>query len=419
MTNPKGAPGVPQTSVLDNGIQVVTEGIRGVRSAAVGVWVRQGAAHEVKTSMGASHMLEHMAFKGTQRRSPRQIAMALESLGGSLDAYTSREHTSYQARVLDENLVEAVDVLADLVLDPVLKSRDLDREKEVVLEEIATVEDTPDDLVFELHGDEMWGGHVYGNSILGSRQSVASLTQVDLATLHQENYTGRKLVVAAAGNIEHDEVVDLVSNHFARLAPGSDRPPLTKPTPPQGGERWVERDSAQTHIVMGRMTPGHSDPDRYALVLLSAAFGGGMSSRLFQRIREELALAYSVYSFQSFYSQAGVSGVYVGTRPAWAESAVSALKEEFGLLHKGGLPAEELHQIKQQVKGQIMLSLESTGSRLYRLAGFALYDEPFMPLDDLLAKIEGVTESDIRRVAEDIFNPDLQYTLCLGPAQGS
>ncbi|MGI9626105.1 MAG: M16 family metallopeptidase [Longimicrobiales bacterium] len=417
MTSQRGAPGVPQTSILDNGIQVVTEGIRGVRSAAVGVWVRQGAAHEPQASLGASHMLEHMAFKGTQKRTPREIAMALESLGGSLDAYTSREHTSYQARVLDENLVQAVDVLADLVLDPVLKDRDLDREKEVVLEEIATVEDTPDDLVFELHGDEMWGGHAYGNSILGSRQSVTALTQSDLATLHRENYTGKKLVVAAAGNIEHEEVVDLVSAHFSQLAPGSDRPPLPNPTPPQGGERWVERESAQTHIVMGRMTPGHSDPDRYALVLLSAAFGGGMSSRLFQRIREELALAYSVYSFQSFYSQAGVAGVYVGTRPAWGESAVSALREEFGLLFKDGLPADELHQIKQQVKGQIMLSLESTGSRLYRLAGFALYDEPFVPLDDLLGKIEGVTESDIKRVAEDVFNPDLQYTLCLGPTQ--
>ena len=413
--NGRAVPGIPQTTQLDNGIQVVTEGILGVRSAAVGIWVRQGSAHEPEALLGSSHMLEHMAFKGTKRRTSRQIAMALESLGGSLDAYTSREHTSYQARVLDENLSEAVDVLADLVLDPLLEERDLEREKEVVLEEISTVEDTPDDLVFELHGDGMWGGHVYGNSILGSRESVANIGRAGLVDLHSGSYTGKKLVVAAAGNLDHEAVVELVADRFGGLSEGDERQPLEGPAPVAAGTDWVQRESAQTHIVMGCVTPGHSHPDRYALVLLSAAFGGGMSSRLFQRIREELALAYSVYSFQSFYSNAGVSGVYVGTRPSWADSAVSAIKEEFRNLYAEGLPEDELDQIKNQVKGQIMLSLESTGARLYRLAGFALYDEPFVPLDDLLAKIDDVTLGDVVRVAKDTFDPDRQYTLCLGP----
>jgi len=410
-----GAPGVPRSTHLDNGVHVVTESIRSVRSAAVGVWVRQGAAHEPRAVQGSSHMLEHMAFKGTRRRTARQIAMALESLGGSLDAYTSREHTSYQARVLDENLPEAVDVLSDLVLDPLLEQRDLDREKEVVLEEIATVEDTPDDLVFELHGDRMWGGHAYGHSILGSRDSVSSMERDDLVDLHRTSYTGRRLVVAAAGNIDHDQVVELVGARFGDLTAGDDRADLPAPEAVSSQVDWVERDTAQTHIVMACSTPGHSHPDRYALVLLSAAFGGGMSSRLFQRIREDLALAYSVYSFQSFYSQAGVSGVYVGTRPGWAGEALSALEEEFGRIYGEGLPEDELDQVKSQVKGQIMLSLESTGARLYRLAGFSLYDEPFMPLDDLLARIDGVTEDDVVRVAQTTFDPAGQYTLCMGP----
>ena len=415
----RAAPGVPRTTTLDNGLQIVTESILGVRSAAVGVWVRQGAAHEPLRILGSSHMLEHMAFKGTRSRTSHQIALALESLGGSLDAYTSREHTSYQARVLDEDLPEAVDVLADLVVHPLLEARDLEREKEVVLEEISTVEDTPDDLVFELHGERMWGGHAYGRSILGSRDSVSGMERSDLLDLHREAYTAGNLVVAAAGNIEHDAVVDLVRARFGDLPEGVRRNPVAAPEPTRPGLDRVERGTAQTHIVMGCATPGHSHPDRYALVLLSAAFGGGMSSRLFQRIREELALAYSVYSFQSFYSQAGVAGVYVGTRPGWADAARGALLDEFRRLCEEGLPAEELAQIKNQVKGQIMLSLESTGARLYRLAGFALYDEPFLPLDDLLARIEGVTEDDVARVAEYIFDPDGQYTLCLGPDSDS
>ncbi len=415
MTGEGAEPGVPRSTELENGLQVVTESILGVRSAAVGVWVRQGAAHEPLRVLGSSHMLEHMAFKGTRSRTPHQIALALESLGGSLDAYTSREHTSYQARVLDENLPEAVDVLSDLVVHPLLKAKDLEREKEVVLEEIATVEDTPDDLVFELHGDRMWGGHSYGHSILGSRNSVAGLERSDLIDLHRGAYTGCNLVVAAAGNIHHEAVVDLVRKRFGQLERGAARAPVTPPAPTRPGTDRIQRATAQTHIVIGCSTPGHAHPDRYALVLLSAAFGGGMSSRLFQRIREELALAYSVYSFQSFYSQAGVSGVYVGTRPGWAEAAREALLDEFGRLWEEGLPPEELDQIKNQVKGQIMLSLESTGARLYRLAGFALYDEPFLPLDDLLARIEGVDEDDIARVAKATFDPAGQYTLCLGP----
>ncbi|MGE0159258.1 MAG: M16 family metallopeptidase [Gemmatimonadales bacterium] len=402
-------------TALPNGVQVLTERMPSVRSAAVGVWVRQGSAHESDTDTGASHMLEHMVFKGTERRSAVEIAVALEGLGGSLDAYTSREHTSYQARVLDEHAPDALDVLADLVLAPRLEQADLDLEREVVLEEIAQVEDTPDDLVFELHGESLWRGHPYGRSILGTKDSVGGMSAVGLRELHTGRYAAPNLIVAAAGNIHHDVFLAGVDELFARAPSGTGPMVVAAPSTTTTGTLRVPRDSAQTHIVFGTDVPGHGHPDRHALVLLSTALGAGMSSRLFQKVREELALCYSVYTYQAFYSTSGVSGVYVGTRPATADKAAGAVRHELARVVKGGLPDAELEQVKQQVKGQVMLSLESTGARLHRLASFALHEEPMIGLDDLLAKIDAVTPDDIRRVARAHFDPDGQLELRLGP----
>jgi predicted Zn-dependent peptidase len=410
-------------TLLPNGIRVLTEAIPGVRSVSAGVWVRQGSAHESAGETGASHLLEHMVFKGTRNRSPREIAMELERLGGSLDAFTSREHTSYQARVLSEHLPQALDVLADLVLEPLLRKEDLDLEREVVLEEIATVEDTPDDQVFELHGEALWKDHPYGRSILGSRSSVEGMGIETLQGIHEARYRRGGLIIAAAGHLEHQHVVEIVSQRFGHLPPAEpngtrlssvEAEPPASADPPVS-DLWVPRDSAQTHVVFGTRTPPRSAPERFPLILLSAAFGGGMSSRLFQRVREELALAYTVFSFQSFYSMAGVSGVYVGTRPEWGDRAVTAIQEEFGRLASEGLPADELRAVKDQVKGQLMLSLESTSSRLYRLAGFALYDQPHLSLDQLLQRIEGVTLEEVAEVAARWFDPNRQMILRLGP----
>jgi predicted Zn-dependent peptidase len=400
---------------LPNGVEVLTERIPGVRSVAVGIWVRQGSAHETPELMGASHLLEHLVFKGTRKRSAREIALALESLGGSLDAYTSREHTSFQARVLDEHLPLALEVLADLVQDPLLLEEDLEREREVVLEEIATVEDTPDDLVFDLHGTRFWGGHPYGNTILGTRDTVAAMPAEALRELHGDRYTGRNLVVGAAGRVEHSRVVALAEHLLGGLPQGNRTPDLPAIQVQPSGEEQLFRESAQTHLVFGRGVPGHSDPRRFPLALLSSAMGGGMSSRLFQRVREELALVYSVFTFQSFYSQAGITGIYLGTRPATAEKAVDAVREELRRLAADGLPQEELGKIKQQVKGQIMLSLESPVSRLFRLASFVLHGEPFMTLDQLLGRIDGITREEMDEMAGDYFDPDGQFLLRLGP----
>jgi predicted Zn-dependent peptidase len=402
-------------TVLDNGVRILSERIPGVRSASVGVWVKQGSAHESATDMGASHLLEHLVFKGTSRRTSREIALSLESLGGSLDAYTSREHTSFQARVLDEHLPIAMDVLGDLVLQPLLREEDLALEREVVLEEISTVDDTPDDLVFELHGERMWGSHPYGHSILGTRETVAGSSSDRLRALHHERYTAANLIIAVAGNVDHEEVVALAQEQFGSVRTGEPMPVVPSAETSTRGSIRVERDTSQTHIVFGTSTVPHADPRRYALVLLSAAFGGGMSSRLFQKVREELALAYTVYSVQSFHASGGFSGVYVGTRPEWEDRALEAVVEEHRLLASEGLPTDELEMTKQQVKGQVMLSLESTSARLYRLAGLALCDEPYQGLDEILARIDAVTADEVKSAAEEFFAPERQLVLSLGP----
>lgn len=402
---------------LPGGPTVLTESMPGLRSASVGIWVRSGSVYESAAEMGVSHLLEHMVFKGTRRRNARELALALERVGGSLDAYTTREHTGFQAKVRGEDLSLALDVLADLVLNPLLRPEDLELEREVVLEEISTVEDTPDDLVFDLHSQALWGDHPYGYSILGTRETVSRLSIADLSRVHDRAYRGADLVLAVAGEVEHEAVVELARSLFP-----SGPSLVDAPEPPPVGNGRVEgrtihvpRSAAQTHLVFGARTFGHRDPRRYAMILLANAFGGGMSSRLFQRVREELGLAYSVYAFQSFYVDAGVCGVYVGTRPEWAARAEEVIRAELRRLAEEGLTADELEDVRGQVKGQLVLSLESSGARLHRLAGLALYREPFLTLDDLTALIDAITLEDVLALAAEYFDPDRQLLLRLGP----
>ena len=402
-------------TVLANGVRVLSERVAGVRSVAVGVWVCHGAAHDDARVSGASHLLEHMVFKGTRERTAHEIALSLEVLGGSLDAYTTREHTGFQARVLDEHLPLALDVLADLTLHPLLRAADFDLEREVVLEEIAEVEDTPDDLVFELHGEELWPASPFGRSILGTPDTVGGMDLDVLRELHARAYRGANLVVAAAGSLDHETLVASARELFGSLDRGEREPAVPLPGAPRSGDRRVARDTAQSHIVIGTALPGHRDPSRYALVLLSSALGGGMSSRLFQRVREELGLCYSVFTHQTFYAGCGTGGVYLGTRPATEDRAVGAVREELARVAAEGLPPDELDGAKQQVKGQVMLSLESTGARLGRLTGFALNDEPWLGLDALLAKVDAVTAEEVREVAGRYFHPARQLVLRLGP----
>lgn len=405
-------------TVAPNGLVVCTEHLPGVRSVAAGIWVRAASAHEARAKMGVSHLLEHMVFKGTERRTARQLALELETRGGSLDAYTSRDHTNYQAHVLDQDLPRAVDVLTDLVRRPLLREEDLALERNVVLEEIATVEDTPDDQVFELFSDRLWPAHPYGYSILGTRETVAELSAADLQAVHGGGYYPGNCVVAAAGSLDHQRVLDLLAAEgwFA----GTDRAPPRAPVAPRpahrGEEHRVERDSAQTHLVFGADTFPYRDRRRFALSILTNVFGGGMSSRLFQRIREELGLAYAVYAYQQFFQSAGVAGVYVGTQPATADRAAEAIRAEYGRLAREGLSREDLAQGRQQLKGQVTLSLEAPASRMNRLATLALHGEPYRPLDTILGEIDAVSEEEVAALAAEYFDPARQTVVRLGPA---
>jgi predicted Zn-dependent peptidase len=390
----------------------------GVRSVAFGAWVRAASVHESRERMGVSHLLEHMVFKGTKHRTSREIALSLEVLGGSLDAYTAREHTSYQARVLDEHLVEAVDVIGDLIFRPLLRREDLLLERKVVLEEIGMVDDTPDDLVFELHNELLWGSHPYGHSILGTRETVSALGVRELKELHGRAYHPSQIVVACTGNVSHEQLLDALEQTGWSEIPRGDAnllvvPPASAAAPSRS---HVERESAQTHIVFGATSVAHHDPRRYAVALVDTIFGGGMSSRLFQRIREELGLAYSVHTFQSFHPDTGIAGVYVGTSPATASKAVEAIEEELDALATHSLTEEEIRAGKSQLKGQVTLSLESVTSRMYRAAGVALYHEPYRSLEETLALIDGITAETIAQVCAEFYPSSRQTVLSLGPA---
>ena len=383
-----------------------------------GAWVRAASVHESPERMGVSHLLEHMVFKGTERRSAKQIALELEALGGSLDAYTSREHTVYQARVLDEHLSIAADVIADIVFRPLLRSSDLTLERKVVLEEIAMVEDTPDDLVFELHNEALWGKHPYGHSILGTRETVRQLGVKALKELHGRAYHPPQLVVAASGNVHHDDLLEVLERTGRSAMPRGESELLVPSSAriEQPSVRHVDREGTQIHLVMGTIGLRYTDPRRYALVMLSMLLGGGMSSRLFQRIREELGLAYSVYTFQQFYADTGMHGVYVATSPSTATAAYEAICEELAKVVADGLPESEIAMGKSQLKGQLTLSLESVSARMYRAAAVELYGEPYRTLDETLALVDAVTPEEIQSVARDFFAPAKQTVLSLGPS---
>jgi predicted Zn-dependent peptidase len=400
-----------------NGLTVLSEKLPGVRSVAMGIWVQTASAHEDRRRMGVSHMLEHMVFKGTERRTAKQLALELEIRGGSLDAYTSRDHTSYQAHVLDADLPVAVDILTDLVRRPLLREADLATERNVVLEEIHGVLDTPDDLVFELHASTMWPEHPYGFSILGTSETVAALTAADLKALHEADYYPGNCVIAAAGNVEHEALLGMLDHEGwfdGQLAVPS-REPVEPVAAVQGVKRIESRDTTQAHIVIGSESFPYADPRRYALSMLTNAFGGGMSSRLFQRIREDLGLAYAIFAFQQLYRSTGQIGVYLGTKPATATEAIEAILSEFTTIAREGLPSDEVADSKRQLKGHIMLALENASSRMNRLASVALHGDRYLPMDDILATIDAVTTEEVAAVSRELFAPERQTIVILGP----
>ena len=399
---------------MDGGPTVLSERMDSLRSVAIGFWFRQGRIHESEDELGVSHLLEHMVFKGTGRRSAKEIALAIERVGGSLDAYTTHEATCYQARVPAEHLPLAIDVLADMTLEPALRQADLELERSVVLEEIASIEEAPEEVAFEAHASMLYGGHPYGEPIIGTRESVEAMSRADLLRTHEASYRPSNLVIAAVGAVEHDYLLDLVR----RRLPGAGHASTVASTLPVSGEIGVRRigrpGGRQTHVVTGGLGVPYGDPLRYAVVATSTALGAGMSSRLFQRIREEKGLAYSVYSFHCFFAAAGHVGAYVGTRPEVADRAHDMLMDELDAVATDGLRRDELEDTRTQLKGQILISLESPTTRMNRLAGVALFDQPYRSVDDIAAQIDAVDDERSARAA-GFFHPDRAAVVVLSP----
>jgi predicted Zn-dependent peptidase len=411
--------GVSRT-VLPNGLTVLSEFVPGVRSVAVGAWVRSGSMHETPEQMGIAHLLEHMVFKGTAKYSAKALALSLEVLGGSLDAYTTREHTSFQARILDEHLTEASDVLFQLCFEPLLREEDLKLERKVILEEIAMVDDTPDDVIFELHGHRMYPAHVYGHAILGTPATVKRIQHSELRALHERTFHPPQIVLAAAGNVTHEQLLEVLNatGWVTRARGVSDwLPAPSAPTVITRGYSHVKRkDIAQTHLVLACDAPKHSADDRNALAIASALLGGGMSSRLFQTVREELGLAYSVYSFYNTFLDNGQHGVYLATAPEQAKEAYAVVCAEMEAVAGGAMSDAEIATGISQLKGQLVLSLEGVSARLYRAAEVALYDEPYRPVDALLAELDAVTPAQVRAACAAYLDPAQCSVLSLGPA---
>jgi predicted Zn-dependent peptidase len=402
--------------VLDNGLRLITERIDHVRSATVGVWLTRGSRDETEALGGISHFVEHMLFKGTGSRSAEDIAQSIDSLGGHLDAFTAKEYASYYIKVLDEHLSVAWDILSDIVLDPAFRADDIEREKKVILEEIKMVEDTPDDLVHELFTQGLWQGHALGRPILGTPETVAALDRATLFDFFHRTYVAPNLVIAAVGNVEHDQVRDLVMQRFGRLpAVPSARGDLPPGVVPQVIVR--DKDLEQSHVCIGVGGYPQNHDDRYSSYVLNTVLGGSMSSRLFQNVREKRGLAYAVFSSLAAYRDAGALTVYAGCANDVVAELVGLVVDEVRGM-KAGLPEIELRRAKDHLKGSLMLSLESTSSRMSNLARQEIYFDRQYGLDETLAGIEAVTADDIGRVAQELFSNGSLGATVLGPNRG-
>ena len=404
-------------NVLDNGIRVLTERMTQVRSISIGVWLTRGSRHESAERGGIAHFVEHMLFKGTSTRTAEDIAQAIDSIGGQLDAFTAKEYASYYIKVLDEHLPLAIDILADIVRNPAFTVEDIEREKKVVVEEIKMVEDTPDDLVHELFTQGFWENHPLGRPILGTRETVESFGVDLLRHYFRQAYTARNLIVSAVGNLEHGHVRDLVEEKLGSLGP-SDAP--TGELAPRVVQRVLVRtkELEQSHLCVGVGSYPQSHDDRYSSYVLNTLLGGSMSSRLFQNIREKRGLAYAVSSGLSAYRDAGSFTIYAGCANDAVGQVIDLVVEELRGVKQTLVPAPELQRAKDHLKGSLMLGLENTASRMSHLARQEIYFDRQFGLDETLQGIERVTVDDVRRVAVDLFRNGSLSATVLGNVNG-
>jgi predicted Zn-dependent peptidase len=385
-----------------------------VRSVTIGVWLTRGSRHESEEQGGIAHFVEHMLFKGTDSRSAEDIAQAIDSIGGQLDAFTAKEYAGYYIKVLDEHLPLAVELLSDIVMHPAFVEEEVGREKRVILEEIKMVEDTPDDLVHELFTQHFWEGHPLGRPILGSKESVEAFTGRSLREYFDHAYVAPNMIVSAAGNLEHPSVRDLVSRAFATLPKNGEsipqRPPTVKPS-----VLLRTKELEQSHICLGTNSYQQNHEDRYVSYILNSVLGGSMSSRLFQNVREKRGLAYSVFSGMSAYRDAGNMTIYAGCAADAVEEVIDLSVEELRGLKRTPVPDDELKRAKDHLKGSLMLSLENTASRMSHLARQEIYFDRHFSLDETLAGVQRVTAADIQRVARDLLSNGSLAVTVLGP----
>ncbi|MET9878447.1 M16 family metallopeptidase [Actinacidiphila glaucinigra] len=402
--------GTVRRSVLPGGLRVVTETLPTVRSATFGIWVGVGSRDETPALNGATHYLEHLLFKGTARRSALEISSAIDAVGGEMNAFTAKEYTCYYARVLDNDLPLAIDVVSDMLTGSLIRQEDIDAERGVVLEEIAMTEDDPGDQVHDLFATAMLGDSPLGRPVLGTVDTINALTRDQVARFYRKHYDPTRLVVAAAGNIDHATVVRQVRKAFEDA--GALRDADAVPRPPRAGARTIrgqgrvellERRTEQAHVVLGMPGLSRHDDRRWALGVLNTALGGGMSSRLFQEVREKRGLAYSVYSYTSSFADSGLFGVYAGCQPRRVHEVLKICREELDQVAEHGLSDEELHRAIGQFSGSTVLSLEDTGALMNRIGKSELCWGEQMSVDATLERIAAVTPDEVRAVARDVL----------------
>ncbi len=401
-------------SVLASGLRVVTERMPEMRSVSLGFWVGVGSRDESPGRQGSSHFLEHLLFKGTQMRTARDIAEAFDAVGGEANAFSAKEYTCVHGRVLDVDLPMCAEHLSDMVCAPALREEDLVSERRVILEEIAMQEDTPDDLVHDVFTEVTFGDHPLARPILGTAETVGAITSDSLGDFHQSGYRAANIVVSAAGNVDHEELVSWIEGAFS---PEEARPGIREPALPSPTDRLrvVSRATEQAHLVVGGLGYSRKHPDRFAWGLLDNLLGGGMSSRLFQEIREKRGLAYSVYSYRNPFGETGLYAVYVGTMPGNVKEALDVIVEEFDRLMEAGITEVELERAKGHTRGALVLSLEDPSSRMSRLGRSELLSDEILSIDELIARVDAVTLEDVSRVTRDLFRPQSRVLTVIGP----
>ena len=393
-----------EKTLLANGLRVVTERMPQVRSVSFGVWVDGGSRHETAPQSGISHFIEHMVFKGTSTRSAEDIACSVDAIGGHLNAFTSKENVAFTAKVLDEHLPRAMDIVSDLVLDPVFREEDIAKERSVILEELKMDEDNPDYLIHEIFSRNFWKGHALGRPIIGNHRTINSFGRKQIRGFFRRTYEPKKLLITAAGNIKHGNFVRMIEKRFGSLKPSENGRRVARPKPAPSIVLHDKPSLEQVHICLGVPTHAMADPRRYGSFLLNTVLGGGVSSRLFLKIRERAGLVYSVFSDFSLYADAGCLSIYAGTSLEATEQVIGYVMNEFRDIKENLVTDEELRRAKDHLKGSLMLSLESTSSRMSNLARQEKYLGEFLSLDEVIGHIEEVQAPALRELANEWFH---------------